>query len=68
MKMSDTNGQDLSTAMTVISANIEGLAALKAYMLSEKCKREYCHCLCLKETYRAPLSRKPQDNWNDTHS
>ena len=29
MKMSDVNSQDLSTAMTVISANIEGLTASK---------------------------------------
>ena len=54
MKMSDANSQDLSTAMTVISANIEGLTASKACMLSEMCKREHCHCLCLQETHTAP--------------
>ena len=52
--MSDENSQDLSTAMTVISANIEGLTASKSAMLSEMCRREHCHCLCLKETHRAP--------------
>ena len=41
--MSDANSQDLFTTMTVISANIEGLTASKAFMLSEICKRENCH-------------------------
>ena len=44
----------LSTALTVMSANIEGLTASKASMLSEMCKREHCHCMCLHETHRAP--------------
>ena len=52
--MSDANSQNLSTTITVISANIEGLTASKASMLSEMCKREHCHCLCLLETHRAP--------------
>ena len=30
----------------VISANIEGLAASNASILSEMCKGEHCHCLC----------------------
>ena len=54
MKMSDSNSQELSTAMTVITANIEGLTVSNASMLSEMCKREHCHCLCLQETRRAP--------------
>ena len=45
----DANSQDLSTAMTVISANIEGLTASKASMTSEMCQREHYHCLCLQE-------------------
>ena len=52
--MSDANSQDISTAMTVISANIEGLISSKASMLSEMCKREHSYCLCLQETHRAP--------------
>ena len=54
MKMSDANSQDLSTAMTVLSANVESLTASKASMLSEMYKREHCHCLCLQETHKAP--------------
>ena len=39
-------------------ANIEGLTASKASILSEMCKRERCHCLCLQETHRpTKLSR-----------
>ena len=29
-------------------------------MLSEMCKREYCHCLCLQETHRAPHLARPK--------
>ena len=66
IKMSDANNQDRSMVMTVISANIEGLTASKASMLSEMCKREHCHCVCVQEIHRAPSS-KAEDNWNDTH-
>ena len=37
--MSAVNSHSLSTALTVISANIEGLTAFKASILSEMCKR-----------------------------
>ena len=53
MIMSNANSQDLSTAMAVISANIEGLTATKETRLSEMYKREHYHCLCLQETHRA---------------
>ena len=36
----------------MISANVEGLTAVKASLLSGMCKVEHCHCLCLKETHR----------------
>ena len=49
--MSAKNSQNLSTALTVISANIEGLTASKASILSEMCKREPCHCPDLQETH-----------------
>ena len=52
--MSTVNSQSLSTALILISANIEGLTASKESMLSEMCKREHWHCLCLQETHRAP--------------
>ena len=52
--MSTANSHSLSMALTVISVNIEGLTASKASMLSEMCKREHCHCVCLQETHRAP--------------
>ena len=51
--MSTINSQSHSTALTVISANIEGLTAAKASMLSEMCKWEHCHCLSIQETHRA---------------
>ena len=51
--MSAVTSQSLSTALTVISANIKGLTAAKASILSEMCKRECCHCLCLQETHRS---------------
>ena len=56
--MSTVNSQSLSTALTVISANNEGLTASKASMLSETCKREHCHCL--QETHRAPHLSRPK--------
>ena len=46
-------------APTVISANIEGLTAAKASMLSEMCKRECWHCLCLQETHRSTNLPRP---------
>ena len=49
--MSAVNSQSLFTALTVISANIEGLIASKASILSKMCKRERCHCLSLQETH-----------------
>ena len=58
--MSTVNSQSLSTALTVISANIEGLTAAKASMLSEMCKREHCHCFCLQETHREPHLPRPK--------
>ena len=52
--------QSLSTALTVISANIEGLTAAKASILSEMCKRECCHYLCLQETHRSTNLPRPK--------
>ena len=57
--MSTTSSQSLSSALTVISANIEGLSAVKAAMLSDLCKEQYCHCLCLQETYRGARKARP---------
>ena len=58
--MSTVNSQRISTVLTVISANIEGLTASNASMLSEMCKREHCHCLCLQKTHRAPHLARPK--------
>ena len=58
--MSAVTSQSLSTALTVISANIEGLTAAKASILSEMCKREWCHCLCLQETHRSINLPRPK--------
>ena len=47
--MPAVHSQSSSGAMTVISANIEGLSANKAFILSELCKIQHCHCLCLQK-------------------
>ena len=58
--MSAVNSQSLSTALTAISANIEGLTASKASIPSEMCKRERCHCLCLQETHSPTNLSRPK--------
>ena len=58
--MSAVDSQSLSTALTVISANIEGFTDSKASILSEMCKRERCHCLCLQETHRPTNLSRPK--------
>ena len=55
--MSAVTSQSLSTALTVISANIEGLTAS---IISEMYKRECCHCLCLQETHRSTNLPRPK--------
>ena len=57
--MSAVNSQSLSTTLTVIS-NIEGLTASKTSILSEMCKRERCHCMCLQETHRPTHLSRPK--------
>ena len=47
-------------ALTVTSANIEGLTAAKSSILSHMCKRECCHCLCLQETHRSTNLPRPK--------
>ena len=58
--MSAVNSQSLSTALTVISANIEGLTASKVSILSEMYKRERGHCLCLQETHKPTNLSRPK--------
>ena len=58
--MSTTNSQSLSSALTVISANIEGLSAVKASLLSDLCKEQYCHSLCLQETHIGEIKARPR--------
>ena len=56
--MSAVTSQSLSTALTVISANIEGLTAVKPSILSEMCKRE---CLSLPVSPRdTPIHHLPR--------
>ena len=57
--MSAVHSQSPSDALIVISANIEGLTANKASILSELCKDKHCHCLCLQETPRAKDQARP---------
>ena len=59
-KMSTTSKQSFSSAVTVIFANIEGLSAVKASMLSDVCKEQHCHCLCLQETHRGARKARPR--------
>ena len=58
--MSAVHSQSPSGAMTVISANVEGLSANKAHILSALCKIQHCHGLCLQETHRAKDQAKPK--------
>ena len=58
--MSTPNSQGLPTALTVISANIEGLTAVKASILSVMCKDKHCQCLCLQETHRSQTQARPK--------
>ena len=58
--MSTTSSQSLSIALTLISANIEGLSAVKASMLPDLCKEQHCHCLCLQETHRGARKARPR--------
>ena len=58
--MSAVHSRSPSRAMTVISANVEGLSANKASILSELCKIQHCHCLCLQETHRAKDQSRPK--------
>ena len=46
--------------MTVISANVEGLTASKASIISVMCKEQHCHCLCLQETHRSKDQARPR--------
>ena len=59
--MSTTRNQSLSSALTVISTNIVGLSGVKASMLSDLCKEQHCHCLCLKETHRGARKARPRN-------
>ena len=58
--MSVVHSQSPSGAITVISANVEGLSAKKESILSELCKIQHCHCLCLQETHRAKDQARPK--------
>ena len=57
--MSVVHSQSHSVAMTVISANVEGVTASKASILSVMCNEQHCHCLCLQETHRSMVQAKP---------
>ena len=57
--MSNISSQSLSSVLTVISASIEGLSAVKSAMLPDMCKEQHCHCLCLQETYRGARKARP---------
>ena len=58
--MSAVHSQSPSRAMTVISANVEGLSANNASILSELCNIQHFHCLCLQETHRAKDQARPK--------
>ena len=50
IKMSAVHSQSSSDALIEITANIEGLTANEASVLSELYKDKGCHCLYLQET------------------
>ena len=58
--MSAVHSQSPSGAITVLSADVEGLSANKASILSELCKIQHCHYLCLQETHRAKDQARPK--------
>ena len=58
--MSAVHSQSFSRSMIVISANVEVLSGNKASILSELCKIQHCHCLCLQETHRAKDQARPK--------
>ena len=51
--------QSPSVAMPVIFANVDGLTASKASILSVMCKEQHCHFLCLQETHRSKDQARP---------
>ena len=67
MKMSDANSQDLSTAMTVISANIEGSSFKSIHAINDVQERALSLFVSPKDS-QSTTSCKAEDNWNDTHS
>ena len=42
-----------------ISENIECLSGVKASILSDVCKKQHCHCLCLQDTHRGARNARP---------
>ena len=44
--------EDVCCRVVVGTSNIEGLSVVKAFMLSDLFKDQYCHCLCPQETHR----------------
>ena len=58
--MSTPNSQGIPMALTVISANIEGLIAVHASMLSVMCKDKHCQCLFLQDTHRSQTQARPR--------
>ena len=70
-----TSSQSLPNVLTVMSANIEGISAVKASVLSDVCKEQHWHCLCLQETQRGArkarlripgmtiVAERPHDNY-----
>ena len=49
-------------ALTVLSANVEGLSMVKEELLTNLCKETNCDVLCLQETHRGRKNNRPQIN------
>ena len=47
-------------ALTIISANVEGLSSSKEELLANICKDYHCHVLCLQETHRGTTHKRPK--------
>lgn len=49
----------MSTALKVISINIEGFSSAKKIIIEKICHDQNCHVLCLQETHRGPDNNRP---------
>ena len=59
MPLLGQSSPSLGPALTVLSANIEGLSSAKEQILAELCSNLHCDVLCLQETHRGSNNNRP---------